>query len=60
MEIREPSPSYKKVFISIQEYLDQEKKSVQKHEYYQGEVFAMAGAGSTQNVLFKNIFIALG
>ncbi len=60
MEVHEPSPAYNKQFISIKEYLDQEKVSFQKHEYYKGEIFAMAGAGNRHNVIFSNVFIALG
>jgi len=60
MEVHEPSPAYNKQFVSVKEYLEQEKMSIQKHEYYKGEIFAMAGAGSRLNVIFSNIFIAIG
>ncbi|HEX8460225.1 MAG TPA: Uma2 family endonuclease [Segetibacter sp.] len=60
MEVHEPVPAYNKSFVSVREYLEQEKKSVSKHEYYKGEIFAMAGAGRRHNAIFKNLYIALG
>ncbi len=60
MEVHEPSPAYNKHFVSVKEYLEQEKMSIQKHEYYKGEIFAMAGAGSRHNVIFKNVYLAVG
>ena len=63
MEIKEPTPAYQNKHYSIQEYLQMEKASVEKHEYYKGEIFAMAGAGARHNLLSTNIlgnlFIAL-
>ncbi|MEO6328765.1 MAG: Uma2 family endonuclease [Ginsengibacter sp.] len=56
MELKEPAPSYQKKFYSIQEYLEMEKDSLEKHEYYKGEIFAMAGAGNLHNVIFKNTY----
>jgi len=41
-------------YISIQEYLEVEERSVEKHEYYAGEVFAMAGAGYNHNLIVRN------
>lgn len=58
--IREPIPEYANQKISIEEYLAFERGSQEKHEYYKGEVFAMSGAGLTHNVLFSNLFIAIG
>ena len=60
MEVHESSPAYNKQFVSVKQYLDQEKIALQKHEYYKGEIFAMAGAGSRHNVIFKNVYLALG
>lgn len=40
-----------------------EKNSLEKHEYYQGEIFAMSGASNRHNIIASNIsgnlFIAL-
>ena len=38
MEVHEPSPAYNRRFVSVKEYLEQEKKSIQKNEYYKGEI----------------------
>ena len=43
MEVREPAIAYSKQKISIEEYLEMENASMEKHEYYQGEIFAMSG-----------------
>jgi Uma2 family endonuclease len=56
MELKEPAPSYQKKFYTVREYLEMEKESLEKHEYYKGEIFAMAGAGNIHNVIFKNTF----
>lgn len=42
------------------EYLEQEKNSETKHEYFQGETFAMAGASETHNLIVTNVIIELG
>jgi Uma2 family endonuclease len=49
MEVREPVVIYGKKSLTIPEYLEYEKTSVEKHEYYQGELFAMAGAKVAHN-----------
>jgi Uma2 family endonuclease len=40
---------------SIDEYLESEGNSLEKHEYYQGEIFAMAGASIEHNQIVKNV-----
>ena len=60
MEIREPIVVYDKKKISVDEYLQFERESPEKHEFYRNEVFAMAGAGPRHNKIFSNLFIALG
>lgn len=37
-----------------------EKPALEKHEYFEGEIFAMSGAGARHNVIFSNLFVALG
>jgi len=44
MEVHEPAVAYGKQKISIEEYLEMENASLEKNEYYKGEVFAMPGA----------------
>jgi len=41
--------------ISESEYLEYEAASDIKHEYYQGEIFAMAGASREHNLITANI-----
>ncbi|MES1221446.1 MAG: Uma2 family endonuclease, partial [Bacteroidota bacterium] len=56
MELREPFVAYGKNKWTEQEYLDFENASLEKHEFYRGEIFAMAGAGDRHNIIFSNIF----
>jgi Uma2 family endonuclease len=42
-------------FISPEEYLELERNSLEKHEYYQGEIFAMAGAKENHNLIVSNL-----
>ena len=44
MEVKEPAIAYSQQKISIEAYLEMENASLEKHEYYKGEVFAMSGA----------------
>ena len=59
MEVREPAVTYGKQKLSIEEYLEMENASSEKHEYYKGEVFAMSGAKVTHNIITKNLLISL-
>ena len=59
MEIKEPAIAYNQQKISIEEYLEMENASLEKHEYYQGEIVAMAGPKMSHNVISGNIFVAL-
>ncbi len=60
MEVRDPIVVYNKSKLSVEEYLRFEKASRDKHEYFKGEVFAMAGAGARHNVIFSNFFVSIG
>ncbi|HEX5154914.1 MAG TPA: Uma2 family endonuclease [Parafilimonas sp.] len=55
MEVREPAIAYSQQKISIEEYLEMENASLEKHEYYKGEVFAMAGAKLSHNSITSNL-----
>lgn len=59
-EVREPVAVYNKTKFTIEEYLQFEKPSLEKHEYFKGEIFAMAGAGNRHNWIFSSVFSALG
>lgn len=41
-------------FMTVEEYLEMEENSIEKHEYYGGEVFAMAGASFQHNQIVAN------
>lgn len=54
MDVKEPAVSYSNKKYTIEEYLEIEQASQKKHEYYQGEVFAMSGAKVTHNKIAIN------
>ncbi|HRQ51049.1 MAG TPA: Uma2 family endonuclease [Agriterribacter sp.] len=60
MELREPAVAYGKNKLTLEEYLAWEREAPQKHEYYRGEVFAMAGTGARHNVIAKNLMVDIG
>ena len=45
---------------SEQEYLELERKAEYKSEYFRGEIFAMAGAGSNHNRITENLSVEIG
>jgi Uma2 family endonuclease len=45
--------------ITPEEYLATERGGLEKHEFYQGECFAMAGASRWHNLLAGRVFAAL-
>jgi Uma2 family endonuclease len=45
--------------ITVAEYVARERDSLEKHEYYRGEVLAMAGASPRHNRIAGNIFAKL-
>jgi len=49
-----------KIGISEKEYLDEERKALNKSEYYKGETFAMAGATKTHNKIVASLILAIG
>lgn len=55
MEIREPAIAYSKQKYTIEEYLEMEDAATEKHEYYQGEIFAMSGAKLQHNIVTVDI-----
>lgn len=60
MELREPAVAYGKKKLTPEEYLAWEREAPQKHEYYRGELFAMAGTGARHNVIAKNLMVDIG
>jgi Uma2 family endonuclease len=53
-EVKEPAPKYG--FVSQEDYLAMERVSEEKHEYYRGEVSAMAGASLNHNMIFRSTY----
>jgi Uma2 family endonuclease len=45
---------------SIEEYLDIERVGPLKHEFYRGEIFALAGSSEAHNLILTNILMSLG
>lgn len=50
----------RKLKCTVSEYLAREAASPEKHEYFRGEVFAMAGASPAHNRIASNIHWRLG
>lgn len=46
--------------FTVDEYLAEEEKSTVKHEYYKGEIFAMAGASIAHNSVCSNVHVEIG
>ncbi|MBI5016123.1 MAG: Uma2 family endonuclease [Deltaproteobacteria bacterium] len=46
--------------MTPKEYLEAERKADLKSEYLAGEVFAMAGAGESHNLIVANLIVGLG
>jgi len=57
--MREPIAAYGKKVFTIEEYLEFENASPAKHEYYQGEIFAMAGATNDHCYIERNLIVSL-
>ena len=59
MEVREPAVAYGKKKYTIEEYLEMENAAAEKHEYYQGEIFAMSGPKYQHVLVTGNLFGSL-
>ncbi len=57
--VREPAIAYGNKELSIEEYLKMENASVEKYEYYRGEIFAMSGAKLHHNIIAGNLYATL-
>ena len=60
MELREPAVVYGKKKFTVEEYLELSRTSEIKYEYYQGEIFAMAGTSRRHVIISTNTIICLG
>ncbi len=65
LELREPIVAYGKNKFTEEEYLQMERQSEERHEFYRGEIFrmlghgellAMSGAAPGHNEIFSNLF----
>jgi len=56
MEARGPAIAYGKQKYTVEEYLEYENASEEKHEYYQGEIFAMSGNKLPHILVYSNVF----
>jgi Uma2 family endonuclease len=54
------SSAASKTLLTPEQYLELEEKSEVRHEYYRGEMFAMAGTTEEHNLIAGNVFRALG
>ena len=52
--------THPKTFLTPEQYLEIERKAEFKSEYYQGEMFAMAGAKEAHNLVIWNLARELG
>jgi Uma2 family endonuclease len=52
--------SHPSVYLSPEEYLAQDRRAEQKSEYFDGEVFLMAGASRSHNLIVSNVNRELG
>ena len=59
MEVEEPAVAYGKNKYTIAEYLEMEEAAIEKHEYYQGDIFAMSGPKVPYNIIAGNTFGSL-
>ena len=57
-EVKEPALKYN--YTSPAEYLLAERVSEEKHEYYDGQILAMSGAGLNHNRIQANLLINIG
>ena len=55
-EVKDPAVSYQKRYMTEEEYLAMEEQSEEKHEWYQGEIFAMSGAKVPHNTISGNLY----
>ncbi len=60
MIVNEPAVDYNKRKYTIEEYLEMENAATEKHEYYEGEIFAMSGAKLPHNTVTRNLLVNLG
>ena len=48
-----------KIKLSVEQYLEIDRKSQHRHEFYNGEMFDMSEASRKHNIVIKNLMISL-
>jgi Uma2 family endonuclease len=56
IEVRDPVVVYNKKILTEEEYFDFQRSTDAKHEFFKGEIFAMAGVDLVHNKIFSNTF----
>ena len=56
--VKEPAPKYN--FISPKEYLEMERASDEKHEYFDGHIYLMSGASLKHAKVAMNLAVEIG
>ena len=46
-------------FVTLEEYFEQERTALDRHEYLNGEVFAMAGGSAAHSIIITNVLSEL-
>lgn len=54
------SLAHKQKVVTAEEYLKLERNSKRKHEFFDGEIVAMAGASLKHNIISSNLMIEIG
>lgn len=57
-DVKEPAPKFN--YVSPDEYLEMERASEEKHEYYDGFIIAMNGARLRHNQITGNVLTSTG
>ena len=59
VEVNEAAVDYSKRKYTIEEYLEIETGSAEKHEYFEGEIFAMSGSKLQHAIVTRNLLVIL-
>jgi Uma2 family endonuclease len=54
--VHDPLVIYNRTRFTEAEYLEYENQSLEKHEFFQGEIFAMAGGSNRHGIIFSHLF----
>jgi phenylacetic acid degradation protein/carnitine operon protein CaiE len=58
--VKEPEAEYGRRNFTVDEYFAVEEMATSRHEYYKGDIFAMAGASPDHNRIVFNLTLLLG